>query len=95
MFKTAARILLLRVLPRRLIPIVTVVEALLFLRSVRKRSRRPGDDVVRVNDPSASRTAPPTAATAEAVQPATTLPDGSRVPARRAPRIGRPTLGRR
>jgi hypothetical protein len=53
MFKTAARFLLLRVLPRRLIPIVTVVEALLLLRSVRKRAK------VRVNDPVASRTAPP------------------------------------
>ena len=59
MFKTAARILLLRVLPRRLIPIITVVEALLFFRSIRKRSKRAGDDVVRVNDPSVSRTAPP------------------------------------
>lgn len=53
MLKTAARFLLLRVLPRRLIPIVTVVEALLLLRSVRRRAK------VRVNDPSASRTAPP------------------------------------
>lgn len=70
MFKTAARILLLRVLPRRLIPVFTVVEALLLLRSVRKRSRKP-EDAVRVNDPAASRTAPP------------------------APRIGRPTIGRR
>jgi hypothetical protein len=58
MFKTAARILLLRVLPRRLIPVFTVVEALLLLRSVRKRSRK-REDVVRVNDPAASRTAPP------------------------------------
>jgi hypothetical protein len=58
MFKTAARILLLRVLPRRLIPVLTVVEALLLLRSVRKRSRKP-EDVVRVNDPASSRTAPP------------------------------------
>ncbi len=53
MFKTAARFLLLRVLPRRLIPIVTVVEALMLIRSVRKRSK------VRVNEPAASRTAPP------------------------------------
>lgn len=59
MFKTAARILLLRVLPRRLLPVLTVVEAVMLLRSVRKRSRKP-DDVVRVNDPEASRTAPPT-----------------------------------
>jgi hypothetical protein len=53
MLKTAARILLLRVLPRRILPIVTVVEALLFLRSVRNRSR------VKVNLPARSRTAPP------------------------------------
>ena len=53
MLKTAARFLLLRVLPRRLLPIVTVAEALLLIRSVRKRSK------VRVNEPSSSRTAPP------------------------------------
>ena len=55
MFKTAARFLLLRFLPRRIIPVFTVVEALLLLRSVRKRSKAP----VRVNDPRVSRTAPP------------------------------------
>lgn len=53
MFKTALRFLLLRVLPRRLIPVVTVVEVLLLLRSVRRRAG------VRVNPPAASRTAPP------------------------------------
>jgi hypothetical protein len=53
MLKTAARFLLLRVLPRRILPIVTVVEALLFVRSIRKRSQ------VRVNAPARSRTAPP------------------------------------
>jgi len=53
MLKTAARILLLRVLPRRILPFVTVIEAILFLRSIRRRSR------VRVNPPTASRTAPP------------------------------------
>jgi hypothetical protein len=53
MLKTGARFLLLRVLPRRVVPIVTVVEALLLLRSIRRRSQ------VRVNPPSASRTAPP------------------------------------
>ena len=58
MFKTAARFLLLRFLPRRLIPFITVVEAVLLLRSVRKRSK------VRVNDPATSRTAPPVAPTA-------------------------------
>jgi hypothetical protein len=53
MLKTAARFLLLRVLPRRILPVVTVIEAILFVRSIRKRSR------VRVNPPTASRTAPP------------------------------------
>ena len=53
MLKTAARFLLLRFLPRRIVPIVTVVEALLFVRSIRNRSR------VKVNPPSRSRTAPP------------------------------------
>jgi len=55
MIKTIARLLLLRVLPRRILPIVTIVEAGLFLRGLRKRSR------TRVNDPRASRTAPPAA----------------------------------
>jgi hypothetical protein len=53
MFKTVARILLLRVLPRRLLPVITVVEAALLLRSVRRRSKRP------VNEPAASRTGLP------------------------------------
>jgi hypothetical protein len=53
MLKTAARFLLLRVLPRRIVPIVAVVEVLLFLRGLRHRSR------VKVNPLSASRTAPP------------------------------------
>jgi hypothetical protein len=52
MLKTIARVLLLRVLPRRILPIVTIVEAVLFVRSIRNRSR------VNVNPPSASRTAP-------------------------------------
>ncbi len=56
MLKTAARLLLLRVLPGRLIPVVTVVEAILLLRSVRRRSR----EKVVVNDPRASRTGQPT-----------------------------------
>ena len=60
MFKTAAKILLLRVLPRRLIPVITVVEALLLIRSVRRRSK------VRVNEPASSRTAPPDAPPAAA-----------------------------
>jgi hypothetical protein len=53
MLKTLARFALLRVLPRRILPIVTIVEAILFVRSVRNRSR------VRVNAPTDSRTAPP------------------------------------
>jgi hypothetical protein len=53
MLKTVARLLLLRVLPRRILPVVTVVEALLFLRSIRNRGR------VKVNPPTASRTAAP------------------------------------
>jgi hypothetical protein len=53
MLKTLARFALLRVLPRRILPIVTVVEAILLLRSIRNRSR------VRVNAPTKSRTAPP------------------------------------
>ena len=57
MLKTAAKLLLLRVLPGRLIPIVTIAEAILLLRSVRRRSA----NRVEVNDPLASRTAPPAA----------------------------------
>ena len=56
MLKTAAKILLLRVLPGRLIPIVTIAEAILLLRSVRRRSAKPRVDV---NDPRTSRTAAP------------------------------------
>jgi len=55
MLKTAARLLLFRVLPGRLIPFVTVAEAILLLRSVRRRSRAR----VNLNEPSASRTGPP------------------------------------
>ena len=65
MLKTAARFLLLRVLPRRILPIVTVVEALLFLRGIRRRS------AVQVNPPTRSRTAPPEPL-ATATPPATT-----------------------
>ena len=52
--RTLTRLLLLRVLPRRILPIVTIAEALLLIRSVRRR-RKP----VAVNDPKDSRTAPP------------------------------------
>lgn len=61
MLKTIARILLLRVLPRRLLPIVTIAEAVLLVRSIRNRSK------TRVNPPTASRTAPP-------VEPAAATP---------------------
>lgn len=53
MLKMATRFLLLRFLPRRLLPIITVAEALLLVRSVRNRSR------ARVNEPTRSRSAPP------------------------------------
>lgn len=59
MLKTIARILLLRVLPRRLLPIVTIAQAFLLLRSIRNRSR------TRVNAPGASRTAPPATASSD------------------------------
>ena len=51
--RTATRFLLLRFLPRRILPIVTVAEAILLIRQVRRRKK------VAVNDPSESRTAPP------------------------------------
>jgi hypothetical protein len=51
--RTATRFLLLRFLPRRILPIVTVAEAILLIRSIRRRKK------VAVNDPSESRTAPP------------------------------------
>jgi hypothetical protein len=53
MLKTLARFALLRVLPRRILPIVTVVEVILFLRSIRNRS------TVQVNEPSESRPGAP------------------------------------
>jgi hypothetical protein len=53
MIRTATRFLLLRFLPRRILPIVTIVEAILLVRSVRRR--RP----IAVNEPEDSRTAPP------------------------------------
>ncbi|HEX3427620.1 MAG TPA: hypothetical protein VHS36_02345 [Candidatus Limnocylindrales bacterium] len=53
MLRTAARFLLLRFLPRRILPIVTVAEAILLIRKVRRRK------TVAVNDPVDSRTAAP------------------------------------
>ena len=71
MIKGIARLLLLRVLPRRILPIVTIVEAALFLRGLRKRSR------VQVNDPRASRTAPPDGGLAAAPASAPPMSPGS------------------
>lgn len=53
MFRWLARFLLLRVLPRRLLPILTVIEVIRFIRRLR------GDRSVPVNAPIRSRTAPP------------------------------------
>jgi hypothetical protein len=54
MVRWLARILLLKVLPKRLVPILTVVEIARLARSVSKRRRG-----IAVNEPSASRTARP------------------------------------
>ena len=72
MLKTAARILLLRVLPRRILPIVAVVEALLFLRGIRNRSR------VGAAPPNVPRRAPATRSSAPSG--ATTAPISSERP---------------
>jgi hypothetical protein len=48
----AARFLLLRVLPRRLVPILTVIELVRLARGLRRRRYA-------VNEPKDSRTAPP------------------------------------
>jgi hypothetical protein len=69
MVKTLLRFALLRVLPRRILPIVTVVEAALFLRSIRRRFKTP------VNPPTASRTAAP-----RGRQATTTAPSRGRRP---------------
>ena len=53
MIRTLTRLFLLRILPRRILPIVTIAEALLLIRSVRRKRS------VKVNEPSDSRTAPP------------------------------------
>ena len=53
MIRAATRFLLLRFLPRRILPIVTIAEAILLFRSVRRKKS------VEVNDPTESRTAPP------------------------------------
>jgi hypothetical protein len=53
MIRTATRFLLLRFLPRRILPIVTIAEAILLIRSARRKK------AVAVNEPAESRTAPP------------------------------------
>ena len=68
MLKTLARFALLRFLPRRILPIVTVVEAILFLRSIRNRSR------VRVDAPPVARTASPGMASPGTEPPGTEPP---------------------
>ena len=52
MLRWIARGLLFKVLPRRILPIVTLVELALLVRGVRKRHQP-------VNEPTDSRTAPP------------------------------------
>jgi hypothetical protein len=54
MVRWLARVLLLKVLPKRLVPVLTVIEIARLARSVNKRRRG-----VAVNEPYESRTAPP------------------------------------
>jgi hypothetical protein len=56
MLRTMTRLLLFRILPRRLFWAVTVVDAIVLLRAIR-RSQQAGRYAV--NQPAASRTAPP------------------------------------
>ena len=56
MIRTATRLLLFRVLPRRLFWAVTVVDAIVLLRAIR-RSQQAGRSAI--NQPTASRTVPP------------------------------------
>lgn len=53
MFRWLGRLLLLRVLPRRLVPILTAVELFRLAKAARQRRG------LAVNEPSNSRTAPP------------------------------------
>ena len=75
MLKTLAKFALLRVLPRRILPIVTVVEVLLFVRSIRKRSTVHINEPVRVNEPADSRTGPPPESPPSAQTPRTSRTD--------------------
>jgi len=52
MFRWFARAVLLRFLPRRLLPILTAIELFRIVRGLRRRKQP-------VNEPTASRTAPP------------------------------------
>jgi hypothetical protein len=54
MLRWIARFVFLRFLPRRLLPILTVVEIIRMARSLNRRRRR-----VPFNEPLESRTAPP------------------------------------
>jgi hypothetical protein len=56
MFRTATRILLFRVLPRRLFWAMTVVDAIVLLRSLRRMQQ---SGRYAINQPIRSRTAPP------------------------------------
>ena len=81
MLKTAARFLLLRFLPRRILPIVTVVEALLFV------SFDPEPVAGEGQPADESRTAPPEPLL---VRAAPTGPARTDSPASRRPSPGRP-----
>ncbi len=53
MFKWLGRVVLLRFLPRRLLPLLTAVQVFRMLRGLRNRQQ------LAVNEPTDSRTAPP------------------------------------
>jgi hypothetical protein len=68
MFRWLTRFFLLRFLPRRLLPIITVIELVRLVRGMRRTK-------VAVNEPIDSRTAPPPRISPVAGQPVT--PAGS------------------
>jgi hypothetical protein len=57
MVKSVARLVLFRLLPGRVFLLLSIWDAWVLLREVRRRIADAG--TVRVNEPSASRTAPP------------------------------------
>lgn len=57
MFKRLARLVLFRLLPGRVFLLLSVWDAWVLLREVRRQIA--GSGTVRVNDPAKSRTAPP------------------------------------